>query len=78
MGLYYYLLLASPSAESTVGWDTIKGAIQAILDQFSVTNIVSIIGGVLAITAGFIFLWWGVRKGFRALLSATKKGKASV
>lgn len=62
--------------ESTsVGWDTIKSIFDGITAQFSITNIVAILGGLVAFCMAFVFLWWGVRKGFSAAMRAVKSGK---
>lgn len=60
---------------TTVGWDTFKSIFDAITAQFSVTNIVAILGGLVAFCITFVFLWWGVRKGFAAAMRAVKSGK---
>lgn len=74
----FSILSSSPTTDNTVTWETIKGALTSLTTQFSVSNIVSVIAGILTIGIGFVFLWWGARKGLRALFSATKKGKISV
>lgn len=63
---------------STVGWDDIKVIIDPITTQFSVSNIALIIAGVLGVSVGFVFMWWGVRKLYGIVLKAAKKGKGGV
>lgn len=60
---------------TSVGWDAIKGIFDGITAQFSVDNIVGILGGLVAFCMAFVFLWWGVRKGFSAAMRAVKSGK---
>lgn len=65
-------------SESGVTFSTIQSILTAVTTQFSVSNIVAFIAGILGVTVAFIFLWWGVRKGFRAIIKATTKGKPSI
>lgn len=68
------LLESAPS----VTFSTISDILSAVTAQFSVANIVAFIAGILGVTVAFIFLWWGVRKGFRAIIRATTKGRPSI
>lgn len=43
--------------------------------QFSVTSIVSVMSAIVVAGIGFVFLWWGARKAYRAIMSAVRKGK---
>lgn len=61
--------------EEAVGWDTFKSIFDGITSQFSVANIVALLGGLVAFCITFVFLWWGVRKGFSAAMRAIKSGK---
>lgn len=66
-------------AEATpIDSTTIMGILDAVTTQFSVTNIVGMIAGILGVTVGFIFLWWGIRKGFRAIVGATTSGSPRI
>lgn len=60
---------------STIGFSDISSILSAVTAQFSVANIVAMIAGILGVTVGFVFLWWGARKGFRAIVGAATKGK---
>lgn len=40
--------------------------------------IVGVIGAIVGSSLVFVFLWWGTRKGFSALMSAIQKGKAKL
>lgn len=66
------------SSSSTVSSTDIMDILNAVTTQFSVANIVAFIASILGVTVGFLFLWWGIRKGFRAIIKATTKGKPSV
>lgn len=50
----------------------------ALTAQISVTNVVAILAGVLAVAVGFAFFWWSGRKVIRVLMSAFKRGRVSV
>lgn len=70
--------LVFSSGGSAVTSDTIMDILNAVTSQFSITNIVQFIAGILGVTVAFVFLWWGVRKGFRLIVKATTKGKPGV
>lgn len=49
--------------------------ISAMTGQLSVDTVVGVLATLVAAGVGFVFLWWGVRKASRSLLSAFKSGK---
>ena len=63
---------------SQIGADTIMSILEAITSTMSVTQIVAMIAGIIGVGMTFVFLWWGVRKGFRAIMGAVTKGKLRV
>ncbi len=46
-----------------------------VTSQFSVANIVQVMSTIIVAGIGFVFLWWGARKAYRALMSAVRRGK---
>lgn len=52
--------------------------IEALQAQISVASVVQILVVLVGATVGFAFMWWGVRKLVRAIMSAFKKGKVSL
>lgn len=52
--------------------------ITALTSQISVSAVVGVLATIAAAGVGFAFMWWGVRKAVRALMSAFKKGKISL
>lgn len=63
------------SETTTVGWDDFSSIFSGITSQFSVANIVAFLAGLIAFCITFVFLWWGVKKGFRAAMSAVMSGR---
>lgn len=63
---------------NSVGFADIQSILTSVTTQFSVANIVAVIAGILGITTAFVFLWWGVRKAYRAIIAGTTRGKAKV
>lgn len=57
---------------------TIQSILDTVTSQFSVSNIVAMIAGILGVTVAFVFLWWAVRKGFKAIVAAATKGKPRI
>lgn len=43
--------------------------------QFSITQIVGVMSALVVAGIGFVFLWWGARKAYKAIMSAVRKGK---
>lgn len=72
------ILFEPATTAAPVGYSDISQILTTVTNQFSVSNIVAMIAGILGVTVGFIFLWWGVRKGFRAIVGAATKGKPKV
>lgn len=52
--------------------------LSALQGQISVSTVVDVLAVVVGACVGLAFMWWGVRKVIRALMSAFKKGKVSV
>ncbi len=55
-----------------------QSVITSLQNQISVETVVGILGTAAGVSAGFAFMWWGVRKVVRALMAAFKKGKISL
>lgn len=49
--------------------------ISDVTGQFSVSEIVTVMSTIVVAGIGFVFLWWGARKAYRALMSAVRRGK---
>ena len=63
------------TAVTAADWSSVISAMTA---QINVTTIVGVLVTLIVSGIGLVFLWWGVRKAIRALMSAFKKGKVSV
>ena len=52
---------------------------QPVLDSLTgtitVSGVVATMAGVLGAAVGFVFMWWGLRKLSRVMMSAFKSGK---
>lgn len=55
-----------------------QSIIDALTAQISVSTVVTVVAAGMGAAVGFVFMWWGVRKLVRMIMSAVKKGKASV
>lgn len=62
---------------TTVSSTDFKSVIDAVTAQISVTSVVEILAYAAAICIAFVFLWWGVRKVVRMIMSAFRKGRLS-
>ena len=63
------------SIVSSTDWSSV---IEAMTAQISVSTVVGVIAVTVTAGVGLVFMWWGVRKAARALMSAFKKGKLSI
>ena len=65
-------------ADSTaIGWNDLASVLSAITDQISVTTVIAVVAGAIGAAIGLVFMWWGVRKLIRVIMSAFRKGKLS-
>lgn len=55
-----------------------SSVLDAITAQISVSTVVEVLAVTAGACVGLAFMWWGVRKLTRALMSAFKKGKISL
>lgn len=60
---------------SASDWSSV---ITAITTQVNVTTVVAVLASVAAAAVGLVFMWWGVRKAVKVLMSAFRKGKLRV
>lgn len=65
-------LETTPTAITSSSFSSVITALQA---QLSVTTVVEVLAYVAGICVGLVFMWWGVRKAARALMSAFKRGR---
>lgn len=72
------ILLSGSDSSPAVSAQTIMEVLNAITKQFSITQIVAMIAGILGVSMAFVFLWWGVRKGAKVVFRAVKSGKFSI
>lgn len=63
------------TAVSSTAFQSVLTALQA---QISVSSVVEVLAVLAGATVGLAFMWWGVRKVVRSLMSAFKKGKVSL
>ncbi|MBO7734500.1 MAG: hypothetical protein J6S67_18190 [Methanobrevibacter sp.] len=60
---------------TTVQFSDFSSLMSLFTTQFSVANIVAVLSGVLGASVGFVFLWWGARHLYRAIVKAATRGK---
>lgn len=63
------------TAISSTAWSSVLTALQA---QISVSTVVEVLAVLVGAAIGLVFMWWGVRKTARVLMSAFRKGKLSI
>lgn len=69
------MLLTGDTTQQVVSVTDWAELITDVTAQFSITSIVGVMSSIIVAGIGFVFLWWGARKAYRALMSAVRKGK---
>lgn len=69
------MFLTGTSAISSTDFNSVLNALQ---NQISVSTVVEVLAVAAGVAVGLAFMWWGVRKLTRVLMSAFKKGKVSL
>lgn len=72
------VLFSGGSTSTSVTNADWKTVIDSVIGQYSVANIVQVLVSIVTAGIGFVFLWWGVRKAYRAIMSAVRKGRMGV
>lgn len=62
----------------TVTTSDIQEIMSGVTSQFSIANITSFLAYIIGASIGFVFLWWAIRKAWRAVLAASTRGKAKI
>lgn len=65
----------SQTVVSATDW---SGVLTPLTAQISVSTIVGALATFITAGIGLVFMWWGVRKLVRTVMSAFRKGKLSV
>lgn len=65
------------STNTAIGWSDLSDVLTAITAQISVTTVIGVVAGAIGAAIGLVFMWWGVRKLIRVIMSAFRKGKLS-
>lgn len=68
-------LLADVTPITSADFTSVLTALQG---QISVSTVVEVLAVVAGACVGLAFMWWGVRKVAKALMSAFKKGRVSL
>lgn len=63
------------TAVSSADWASV---LSAMTSQISVSTVVAVLASTTGAAIGLVFMWWGVRKLARVLMSAFRRGKLSV
>lgn len=73
--LFWFILLSGGSTPTTVSPSDWAKVITDVTSQFSITAIVAVMSAIVVAGIGFVFLWWGARKAYRAIMSAVRRGR---
>lgn len=62
---------------SAIGWSDLSSVLSAITGQISVTTVIGVVAGAIGASIALVFMWWGIRKLIRVLMSAFRNGRLS-
>lgn len=65
------------ATETAIGWNDLSSVLTAITGQISVNTVIAVVAGAIGASIGLVFMWWGVRKLIRVIMSAFRKGRLS-
>ena len=65
-------------AATVISTTDFQSVITALQEQISVSTVVGVLAVAAGAAVGLAFMWWGVRKLTKVLMSAFKKGKVSL
>lgn len=71
------MILHAVAESTTVGWSDLSSVLSAITAQVNVTTVIAVVAGAVGAAIGLVFMWWGIRKLIRVLMSAFRKGRLS-
>lgn len=71
-------VLAAEDAGGVVGPDAWLPIVTPMTAQVNTTTIIGAIASVIVAVMGLVFMWWGLRKVVRMIMSAFRKGHISV
>lgn len=71
----FFMLLSSGGSPQVVTVTDWAKVITDVTAQFSIAEIVKVMSSIVVAGIGFVFLWWGARKAYRAIMSAVRRGK---
>lgn len=70
------MTLANDAATGTaITADAWKSVLTAMTSQISTTTVIAVLASVVGSAIALVFMWWGVRKLARTLMTAFKSGK---
>lgn len=67
-----------PLAAEVVSATDWSSVMTALTGQISVATVVGVLATLVTAGIGLVFMWWGVRKATRSLMSAFRKGRMSL
>lgn len=68
----------TPMAVEAISSTDFNSILTGLQGQISVATVVEVLAVAAGAAVGLAFMWWGVRKLVRVLMSAFKKGKVSL
>lgn len=76
--IYLIPMFFALTGSTTVTASDWQAVITAITSQISVSTVVAVLASLVTACIGLVFMWWGVRKMARAIMSAFKRGKLRI
>lgn len=62
----------------TVTANDFNSVVNGVTNQVSVSTVVGVLASIVGVCIGLVFMWWGLRKVIRMIMSAWRGGRMSV
>lgn len=69
---------AAPTPPASITDEQVGNFMTNVTHEFSLTNILMILGVIVSFAVVYAFAWWAIRKVIRGGMSAVKRGKVRV
>lgn len=68
----------TPWAGTAIEWSDLKPIWDSVVTIITPANVIGILAGAAGACIALVFMWWGIRKVTRMIMSAFQKGRLSI
>lgn len=67
--------LADETGNMSFGTTQLQSILTSITSVISVSDIITLLGAIIAVAGVFVLMWWGIRKGMSWVMGAVRSGR---